>query len=306
MEDEASSPTEGVAPEDDQPIEGDEPEGSDVGEPDDEPSADNAEPADEEGEAGDEEAPEEFDEINIGGEKLRTPKGAIPEEILTKVSDFAKNLEGGFTKKFQEVAETRKEVEARETAVSKLLSLNDDLLTDFSRGKHLKSEIEQLSQINVNALWQSNPDQARQVSDTLAQKQAELSSIINQVTEKEAQLNQSQSQEVARRMEVGRQVVEREIKDFAAKEPEIIDYVVKNYGMSQEEAKTWPLNPNTAKMAYKAMMFDRMQASTKSKAAPKAAAAKPFTPAKGKGGNATKDVASMNTSELAKYLGLPG
>lgn len=300
MEDEASSPAEGVAPENDEPIEGAEPEGSEV-----EPTDDNAEPSDEEGEDdGDE--PEEFDEINIGGEKLRTPKGAIPEEILAKVSGFAKNLEGGFTKKFQEVAESRKEIEARETAVSKLLMMNDDLLTDFSRGKHLKEEIQRLSTIDKQALWQSNPDQARQLSDVIAQKEAELHGIINQVTQKETQLNQTQQQEMQRRMEVGREIVEREIKDFSAKEPEIIEYVVKHYGMSQEEAKTWPLNPNTAKMAYKAMMFDRMQASAKPKPAPKPAQAKPFTPVRGKGGASVKDASSMSTGEMAKYLGLPG
>jgi hypothetical protein len=76
--------------------------------------------------------------------------------------------------------------------------------------------------------------------------------------------------------------------------------------MSQEEAKTWPLNPNTAKMAYKAMMFDRMQASARPKPAPKPAQAKPFTPVKGKGGNAVKDVSNMSAQDMAKYLGLPG
>lgn len=305
MTENASSPAEGVAPETDEPIEGTEPEGSEVETTGDEPTDDNEEPSDEKGEDdGDE--PEEFDEINIGGEKLRTPKGAIPEEILAKVSGFAKNLEGGFTKKFQEVAESRKEIEARETAVSKLLMMNDDLLTDFSRGKHLKEEIQRLSTIDKQALWQSNPDQARQLSDVIAQKEAELHGIINQVTQKETQLNQTQQQEMQRRMEVGREIVEREIKDFSAKEPEIIDYVVKNYGMSQEEAKTWPLNPNTAKMAYKAMMFDRMQASAKPKPAPKPAQAKPFTPVMGKGGASVKDASSMSTGEMAKYLGLPG
>jgi hypothetical protein len=301
MEDEASSPAEGVAPEDDEPIEGTEPEGSDVEEPDEEPSDEEAPDGEDDGDD-----TEEFDELNIGGEKLRTPKGAIPEDVLAKLNGFSKNLEAGYTKKYQEVAETRKQLEARTEAVRKLETLNGDALMTFSRGLAIRSELEQLQQVDLNALWQSNPDQARRYSDMISQKTGELNNIINQVTQKEAQLTQAQEQEVQRRMAEGRQIVEREIKDFSAREPEVIDYVVKNCDMSQEEAKTWPLYPNNAKMAYKAMMYDRMQASTKPKPAPKPAQAKPFTPVKGKGGNAVKDVSNMSTSDMAKYLGLPG
>jgi hypothetical protein len=251
--------------------------------------------------------PVEEIEFNFGGNKLKVPKGSIPDELAAEIDKFTSGTWSDYTRKSQDVAERAKLLEAQEVAVQKLSTMNGELLTSFSRGQHIKNELEQLSKINVDQLWQSNPDQARRVSDVIAQKQAELSNIIRKVDETETSLMQTQQQEVERRMTVGRQLVEREIKDFAAREPEIIDYVVKNYGMTPDEAKTWPLNPNTAKMAYKAMMYDRMQATAKNKSsAPKPEQAKPFTPSKGKGGASVKDATSMSVSEMKKYLGLPG
>ena len=99
--------------------------------------------------------------------------------------------------------------------------------------------------------------------------------------------------------------MERQIKGF--NESEVIDYVTKTHGMSAEEAKTWPLNPVTAIMAHKAMLYDRMQASAKPKPAQKQAApAKPSAPVKGKGGAGVKNPSNMSPAEMAKHLGLPG
>lgn len=255
------------------------------------------------GEPGEQEEVVEEIEFDFGGNKMRVPKDAIPEEVAAELDKFTKGTWSDYTRKSQEVVETRKALEAREKAVEKIVSLNGDALNTYSRGLAVKAELEQLSNVDMNALWQSNPDQARQISDRISQKQAEFQSIVTQVSQKEQELTQTQQAELARRSEEGKQIIERRIKGFSEKAPEVVDYVVKNYGMTKEEAETWPLNPKTAEMAYKAMMFDRMQTKPKTPA-PKQAA--PVVPMKTRGSaTAGKDVSKMSEREIAKYLGLP-
>jgi len=153
---------------------------------------------------GDEEEVEEEIELNFGGDKLRVPKSAIPEDVVAKITDFSRNLESGYTKKFQTLAEQRESVAAREQAVERLATLDGEALDKFSRGNALKQEIAQLQNVNTQALWQSNPDQARRISDTIAKKQAEFNAVVNEVSRLEGERSKAQEAELARREEEGR------------------------------------------------------------------------------------------------------
>lgn len=245
------------------------------------------ETGEEEADEEDDEEPEE-DELEYGGNKFRIPKGALPEDVKAKLDQFLKGSQADYTRKTQEVAEQRKSVEARASAVERLQGMSDELLAEFSRGQHLKSEIEQLQEVNLDELWQSNPDHARRVSDALSAKQAEFQATIDKINKTDAKFRQEQEAETARLAEQGRTEVEKYVKGFSEKVPDVVAYVADNYGIPKEVAeRDWPLNPATAAMAYKAMMYDRMQAKAARK--PAAVKAAPVKPIKGKGGGAKPD-----------------
>mgnify|MGYP007083430617 CR=1 FL=1 len=249
-----------------------------------------------------EQPPEEI-EFDFGGNKFKVPKGSIPDEIADQLDKFTKGTWSDYTRKSQEVAEVRKSVEARAQAVAKLENLNGEVLNAYSKGLQIKAEIEQLRNIDVNALWQSDPDQARRVSDLMAQKSAEFNATVNKVAQLETGLTQAQEAEAARRAQEGEAVLERRIKGFAQKVPEIIDYVAQNYGIDKDHAaKVWRQDPATAEMAYKAMMFDRMQSAGKKPApvAPKTAA--PVTAMKAKGASPASNLNLSDPAVMAKYL----
>jgi hypothetical protein len=246
--------------------------------------------------------PEEI-EFDFGGNKFKVPKGSIPDEIADQLDKFTKGTWSDYTRKSQEVAEVRKSVEARAQAVAKLEGINGEVLSAYSKGLQIKAEIEQLRGIDVNALWQSNPDQARRVSDLMAQKSAEFNATVNRVAQLETGLTQAQEAEAARRAQEGEAVLERRIKGFSQKIPEIIDYVAQNYGIDKDHAaKVWRQDPATAEMAYKAMMFDRMQLAGKKPApvAPKTAA--PVTAMKAKGASPASNLNLSDPAVMAKYL----
>jgi hypothetical protein len=247
-----------------------------------------------EGQETEAEAPEEI-EFDFGGNKLRVPKGAIPEEVAEQLDKFTKGTWSDYTRKSQEVAERAKALAAEQEVVQKLGTLRTEALSAYAQGLQLRSEIEQLQKVDLSALWQSNPDQARRVSDTLSQKQADFQRSVSVVSEHEARAAAEEQQHVARLAEDGRQKVARAVKGFD--EARLIEYATKQ-GVPEEAARTWPLNPPAAVMAWKAMMYDQLQAKAAPTAKPAAPPAAPVKPIAGKSAPANTD-AWMNDPNIS-------
>lgn len=252
---------------------------------------------------GEQEEPVEEIEFDFGGNKKKWAKGTPIEQIADEISQFTKGTWSDYTRKSQENAERAKALEAREGAVEKLVGLQGETLKTYSRGLMVREEIEQLKKVDLNALWQSDADQARRVSDLLSQKQAEFQSIVNTVAQNEQELTRAQQSEIARRMDEGKQLVEKRIKGFSDKE--ITEYAVK-CGIPKEDASKWALNPVVTEAFWKAMHYDRMQAGASKAPKPNVQPAAPVKPLRGKGGVGQKDVTNMTPAEMAKHLGLRG
>jgi hypothetical protein len=233
------------------------------------------------------EAPEEV-EFDFGGKKLRIPKGSVPEEVAAELDRFTKGTWQDYTRKSQAVAEQAKALEAEKSAVQRLGSLENEKLENYARGLLLRQEVERLSQVDIEGLWQSNPDQARMLSDRLNMKQRELHSVASQVAAAEAAIEQertkateAETQQASRRAEEGRKAVVAQIKGFD--EDALVAYAAKTYGVTPEIAKAqWPHNPAGAVVAWKAMQYDRMQANAAKAAKPTPTPASPIVPIKGK------------------------
>jgi hypothetical protein len=287
------------------------PVGNDEAEPAPVAQHDAPEPADTgaEGEEGEQqaepEAPEEV-EFDFGGKKLRIPKGAVPDELAAELDRFTKGTWQDYTRKSQAVAEQTKVVEAEKAAVQRLASLEGEKLETYARGLSLRQEVEQLSQVDIERLWQSNPDQARMISDRLNMKQRELHSVASQVAAAEAAIEQerhkaseAETQLASRRAEEGRKTVAAQIKGFD--EAALVEYASKAYGVDPEVAKAqWPHNPAGAVIAWKAMQYDRMQASAAKAVKPTPTPATPMKTVVAKNAASTLDWDRMSPAEFAR------
>ena len=248
------------------------------------------------------EEPEEV-ELSFGAKTLKVAKGAIPESVLSELEDFTKGVQGDYTRKTQEVAEQRKEVEARRELFEKLSTLKGEALSAFTAGQRIASEIHQLEQIDLNAVWQSDPDQARRIGDALSIKRAEFQKHVNAVSAHEAAMEAEQQRAFAKLEEAGRAEMRRVVKGFDENaEREMVAYAVKN-GIDEQDAKRWPLTPKTAQMAWKAMQFDKLLAQTKAATAakPPPAPAAPVKAVSGKSAStARKSWDDMSPEEFAR------
>lgn len=256
----------------------------------------------EEGFEEEEQEEEELVEFTFGSEKLSIPKSKVPDDVREKLDQFSKGIWSKFTKDQQVNVETAKSLNAQREVLDKLTTLQGDALNAYSRGLRLKSDIEQLQKVDLRRLWQENPDQARRISDTLSAKEAEFQRVIAHVNQSEQQVESLKYQEYQQRSEEGKRTLDAKYKNFSSeKAPQVVDYVVKKYGFSKEEADTWSSNWKITDMAYKAMRFDEMQERAKS-AKPKQTT-KPVKALKTKGAasSPTRDPEKMSMEEYAKW-----
>jgi hypothetical protein len=255
--------------------------------------------AEDDGEGGgDTEQPEEI-EFDFGGNKLKVPKGAIPEDLASKIDQFTKGTWSDYTKKSGEVAEQRKALEAQAQSIQKLGTLRGEALSAYSQGLQLRQELEQLSKVDLNALWQSphqeDRDRARAISDRYSQVQAQFQQAVGKVSHFEQEVAKQEAEQTARLMDEGRKKVASAIKDWSPqKEASLKEYAMK-HGVSKEDADNWALNPFATIMVEKAMRLDALEAQAK-KATKQPAPAQPVTAMKPKGAPTKSAVPSDDDS----------
>ena len=253
-----------------------------------------------EGAEAQQEAPEEI-EFDFGGNKLRIPKGTLPDEIAEKLDQFTKGTWSDYTRKSQEVAEQRKALQAEAEYVARVKSLTDEGQRTFARGLQLREEVEQLAKVDLQALWQSQPDQARRVSDLLAQKQLEFQRVVAKVGEYEAQATRAEQEALARREQDGRDYVAKTVKGWSdTHAAEAVAYAMK-HGVPEDQAKQWARFPREAVWAWKAAQFDKLQAQARTPQKPAAAPAVPVAAVRGRPAPAAPNPEAMSDDEWLKW-----
>lgn len=253
-----------------------------------------------EGAEAQQEAPEEI-EFDFGGNKLRIPKGTLPDEIAEKLDQFTRGTWSDYTRKSQEVAEQRKVLAAEAEYVARVKALTDEGQRTFARGLQLREEVEQLAKVDLQALWQSQPDQARRVSDLLAQKQLEFQRVVAKVGEYEAQATRAEQEALARREQDGRDYVAKTVKGWSdTHAAEAVAYAMK-HGVPEEQAKQWARYPREAIWAWKAAQFDKLQAAAKAPPKPAAAPTAPVAAVRGRPAPAAPDPDSMSDDQWLKW-----
>lgn len=256
---------------------------------------------------GEEVATEEF-ELDVAGTKHRFPKGTPIEQALEKVQAYSKGLEAELTRKSQAVAEKTKAVVEAEKVVQRLQTMGFERAKDIARGQQLAEFVASYDTPDgaryLQTLWQSNPDQARQLSDNLTAARSEFSQIEARVRQYGEELNQAGRQAAEAQMKQTEQVVAKAIKGWNAQtEAKLIEYAVKN-GADPQEAKEWRKAPAATVLAvHKAMLWDEMQAkaAAATKTTPPPAPATPITAPKAKAANRSVDLDKMSMDEYVAY-----
>lgn len=198
-------------------------------------------------------------EIEFAGQTHKLPPGT-PEEVARKVQELGKNLHSDYTRKTQEIAETRKAIEAERATAQELLKLTHehaDLVADF---RVVQRQIDQLSGEDLMSLSESDPLAAQQKMARLMQLQQAQQRIGAQLQQTVSETQAKQTASAKETIEKAQAELQREIKDWGPDTAKAIREFGKSQGFSDTELAT-VTDPRVVKLLWKAQQFESLQKS---------------------------------------------
>lgn len=238
----------------------------------------------------------ELDELEeeLEGVKLRGPKDAL-ERIKAE-----RLMQADYTRKTQEVAETRKAVEARERQFQEAAQVHAKFIEEVADLRAIDRRLAEFEKAGVtfqtlNALADSDPVQALKLQNELNSLQAKKAELTGSITHKQRVQAMEQQRATAKQVYEAQQVLSRDIKGWSPElASKLTDYLVKDGGYPPEALDN-VTQPAFVKLAHKAYLYDQLQ--KKSQAKPPAAPTPPASRVNGGGSNVTKKLSEMGYDE---------
>jgi len=214
-----------------------------------EAQAEESEPeGDEQPEAEEQEATEaELVEIDVDGETYQVPE-ALKDKFM---------LQADYTRKTQEVAEQRKQVELAQAQLQQAAQLQQQSIAEYAELTALDKQIQQYNQVDWNALYESDPaefvrlkEQSRDLRDTRGQ-------LANQIQLKHQQQYEQNQQTRIQLREDGLKVLTKEIPNWSNDLGKTISqYAIEKFGFTASEMNEI-IDPRVVKVLYTAYQRDK-------------------------------------------------
>jgi hypothetical protein len=236
--------------------------------------------------------PEEEElEEELDGVKLRGKKEAL-EKIKAE-----RLMQADYTRKTQDVAETRKSLEAERAQFQQNAQMHQQYQRELAQVYSIDERLAQFQQVNWQALTDQDPVQALKLHTEFTQLQAHKGQLVNALTQKQQAQAQEQQRTTARQLMEARQVLERDIKgwspELAAK---LTDHGVA-MGIPREVLDTIT-QPAIVKLIHDSYTLKQLE---KQRAKPPAQPAPPVTRLTGGNAASAKEPAQMTDAEFAAW-----
>lgn len=205
----------------------------------------------EEAEEADEVETEEEPEFEIvhAGEKKRVKQSELVE-LAQKGVDY--------TKKTEEVAASRREVEAEKAALIQRAKDNEQYILDYAKVVSLDAEVKQYDGVDWDKLTDEDPVEAQKHYRRYQEKKQERNQLAAQVNYKRQQQLTEQQQVNAKLVQQGQAKLEAEIKDWGPQKREALQAYGKQLGMRDETIDA--INDAAIVVAlHKAQLYDQLQ-----------------------------------------------
>jgi len=212
-----------------------------------------------EGDDGQQPEPEEdLEEFDWNGKKIKGPKG-LKDGVL---------MHGDYTRKTQEVAATRKELEERAQQLNQQFQASNEELTARGHLFVLKSQMAEYANVNWNQLSAEDPIGAQQHWMRYQTMKDQAASIESDLSERQNQRSLQAQQDTARRFEQTQEWAKKNLKGWTPETDSQVVEWAKSKGATNQNLLD-AMSPMVYEMLYLARLGE--QALTKKPAAPKPA-----------------------------------
>jgi hypothetical protein len=191
--------------------------------------------------------PDDTDEVEHEGRKYRVPK----------VLKGAFLMHADYTRKTQEVAEQRRALDERQSAIGQQAQLLREHSQDVSRLIALNDQIAQFDKVEWAGLRQSNPETAQDLWFHYMQLQDARNKATGELQAKVTNRTQELQRHAAKRFEEGRAILQRDIKDWSPDlAGKLTSFGVKELGFTPEEISAVS-DPRLIKLMHRAYQGDQ-------------------------------------------------
>ena len=230
----------------------------------------------------------EYDEVEYDGKKYAVPKEL--KDAFLRQSDY--------TRKTQEVAEQRKFAESQIEQARQFQEVAQRNIQAISELNNIDSQLKRFANVDWNSYSDQDPIEAQKSWFQYQQMQQTREQLAGQISQQERQRQIQTQQAIARQLDEGRKVLEREIKGWNTEvAKKLVDYG-KTLGYQETELQS-VMDPRAVKALHKAYMYDQMM----SKATQKPntdVQPKPVTKV-GQKAQASKDPSRMTDKEFVAW-----
>jgi len=230
----------------------------------------------------------EYDEVEYDGKKYSVPKEL--KDAFLRQSDY--------TRKTQEVAEQRRMAEDQIQQARQFQEVTQRNIQAISELNNIDSQLKRFANVDWNAYSDQDPIEAQKSWFQYQQMQQTREQLAGQISAQERNRQIQTQQAIARQLDEGRKVLEREIKGWNTEvAKKLVDYG-KTLGYQETELQS-VMDPRAVKALHKAYLYDQMI----SKATQKpdtSVQPKPVTKV-GQKSQASKDPSRMSDKEFAVW-----
>ena len=228
---------------------------------------------------------DDSEEVEHEGKKYRVPKEL--KSALMRQDDY--------TRKTQEVAEQRRQIEEHAQRVQRESVEHQEDIQDYARLVATNDRLAQFEQVDWTALADNDPVTAQKLWFEFTQLKEQRNQLGSNLTHRQQQRQYHAQQQTARQLEEGRAQLAREIKDWSPQLALELAAFAKADGWSDAEIER--ITPAQVKSLNRSYMGEKLLKST-----PKAKPvdAKPVTQVSGVA-KVKKDPARMTDAEFSAW-----
>jgi len=198
-------------------------------------------------EAEEETAEPDLVEIDVDGQSYKVPE-ALKDKIM---------LQADYTRKTQEVAEQRKQVEQAQAQLQQAAQLQQQSLVEYAQLVALDNQLNSYNQVDWNALYDSDPAEFVRLKEARRDLVDTRTQLANQVTIQQQQQAEAQQQNLAKIVEEGKKVLAREIPSWNAELATTINnFAMEKFGFTAAEMNS-VIDPRVVKVLHKAYLYDK-------------------------------------------------
>ena len=211
-----------------------------------------------EGEDSDEQ-PEQTIKLKVNGEEIEKPYNEV-------VALAQQGLD--YTKKTQEVAEQRKELEAyaqtvqvQEQSFRQQVQLQNALIGDVAQLTNIDQRLEAFNNVNWQELSDNDFVEAQKLFFTYNQLQQTRGHLAAELEAKSKQITEQQNQLLTQRIAKGKEVLAKEIPNWSRDTSQQIISTGKDYGFTDDELGMI-VDPRHVKVLHDAMQWRKLQSNS--------------------------------------------